>query len=483
MTLKDSILLPSQETLLQRLQHVSLYGQQLLVVTGAYGSGKTTLVTSLLNELDEFSSALVTCPKHSDCSEIRRKILVQLLSEPVFDDELPLPETLLRLSGALPQASCIVLDDAHYLPMEIIAECIVLSQLSIPGKSLSVALTTTADFFEDLVTQLPEQQQEILLSINIDPLTFQEREALYYTLLSRSEQVPFTPREIVKEQLAKQSGNPQEVVNLLELALHGEPDIPVSRQWNKLALVGGMILLSLVLGYVLLSTEDKGGDLQTLEKTVLEPELKPSFLYQYGERLLAGYFVVHQTLPVTSFEEIESLSETQVQVQEDATPEPTVSDDSEALTEKKIEPALSDSTNEASVIEEFKGLADIESTQLISAEIGEIRADNGEASSLPDRLNNEYIVTGYTLQLASVRQIKSLYNILERLQGETDIKVARYKQRWVVLFGHFDTSVLAHQKAEDIVEKYQLNAPWVRPWKNLVDYELQDSLPARDIPQ
>ncbi len=480
MTLKDSILLPSQETLLQRLQHVSLYGQQLLVVTGAYGSGKTTLVTSLLNELDEFSSALVTCPKHSDCSEIRRKILVQLLSEPVFDDELPLPETLLRLSGALPQASCIVLDDAHYLPMEIIAECIVLSQLSIPGKSLSVALTTTADFFEDLVTQLSEQQQDILLSINIEPLTFQEREALYYTLLSRSEQVPFTPREIVKEQLEKQSGNPQEVVNLLELALHGEPEIPVSRQRNKLALVGVMILLSFVLGYVLLSDEGEEVNLQTLEKTVLEPEPKPSFLYQYGERLLAGYFIVHQALPVTSFEEIESLSA--AQVQEDATPEPTVSGDSEPLTEKKIEPALSDSTNEASVIEEFKGLADIEPAQLISADIGEIEADSGEAGLLPDGLNNEHIITGYTLQLASVRQIKSLYNILEMLQGETDIKVARYKQRWVVLFGHFNTSVLAHKKAEDIVAKYQLNAPWVRSWKNLVDYELQDSLPARDIP-
>lgn len=475
MTLKDSILLPSQETLLQRLQHVSLYGQQLLVVTGAYGSGKTTLVTSLLNELDEFSSALVTCPKHSDCSEIRRKILVQLLSEPVFDDELPLPETLLRLSGALPQASCIVLDDAHYLPMEIIAECIVLSQLSIPGKSLSVALTTTADFFEDLVTQLPEQQQDILLSINIEPLTFQEREALYYTLLSRSEQVPFTPREIVKEQLEKQSGNPQEVVNLLELALHGEPDIPVSRQWNKLALVGVMILLSFVFGYVLLLDEGEEVNLQTLEKTVLEPEPKPSFLYQYGERLLGGYFIVHQTLPVASFEEIESLSE--AQVQEDATPEPTVISGSEPLTEKKVEPALSDSTNEASVIEEFKGLADIEPAQLISADIEEVVADSGETG-----LNNVHIVTGYTLQLASVRQIKSLYNILEMLQGETDIKVARYKQRWVVLFGHFNTSVLAHKKAEDIVEKYQLNAPWVRSWKNLVDYELQDSLPARDIP-
>ncbi len=480
MTLKDSILLPSQETLLQRLQHVSLYGQQLLVVTGAYGSGKTTLVTSLLNELDEFSSALVTCPKHSDCSEIRRKILVQLLSEPVFDDELPLPETLLRLSGALPQAACIVLDDAHYLPIEIIAECIVLSQLSIPGKSLSVALTTTADFFEDLVTQLPEQQQEILLSINIEPLTFQEREALYYTLLSRSEQIPFTPREIVKEQLEKQSGSPQEVVNLLELALHGEPEIAVSRQWHKMAVLGTLMFLCLVIGYLLLPTEEFGEVLRGPEKTVFEAEPKSSILYQYGERLMVGYFILHQTLPAIEAEDNRTLSEDNTH--ENVVQQSDVDETSDGSTIQPVEASSATSDDEEPSIEVFKGLDNIESTQLVSTGIQDRQDDKGLDSKLTERLNSELLTRGYTLQLANVREVNSLYNILNQLQGETDIKVARYKQRWVILLGHFSTSSLAHEKALDMVEKHQLNDPWIRSWKDLVDYELQDSLPTRDIP-
>jgi len=478
-TLKNSILLPSQETLLQRLQHVSLYGQQLLVVTGAYGSGKTTLVTSLLNELDEFSSALVTCPKHSDCSEIRRKILVQLLSEPVFDDEIPLPETLLRLSGALPQASCIVLDDAHYLPMEIIAECIVLSQLSIPGKSLSVALTTTADFFDDLVTQLPEQQQGVLLSINIESLSFQEREALYYTLLSRSEQVPFTPREIVKEQLQKQSGSPQEVVNLLELALHGEPEFPQSPRWHKMAIVGVLIFLCLLVGYLLLSKEEGREVIGGPEKTVFEVEPKSSILYQYGERLMAGYFILHQTLPVIDTKEERSPSE---EVAHETLVEGAdvseISNDSGKASEVAL--VTGTEVEEPTTIEVFKGLDNIESTQLSSSVI-EVKRDDKEPK-LTERLNSEQWITGYTLQLASVRKVKSLYNILNQLQGETGIKVARYKRRWIILLGQFPTSGLAHKKALNIVEKHQLNAPWVRSWKDLVDYELQDSLPARDIP-
>jgi len=479
-TLKDSILLPSQETLLQRLQHVSLYGQQLLVVTGVHGSGKTTLVTSLLNELDEFSSALVTCPKHSDCSEIRRKILVQLLSEPVFDDELPLPETLLRLSGALPQAACIVLDDAHYLPVEIIAECIVLSQLSIPGKSLSVALTTTADFFEDLVTQLPEQQQEILLSINIDPLSSQEREALYYTLLSRSEQVPFTPREIVKEQLEKQSGSPQEVVNLLELALHGEPEIPVSRQWHQIAMVGTLMFLCLVIGYLLLPTKEAVEVLRGPEKTVFEAEPKSSMLYQYGERLMTGYFILHQILPVIKAEDNRTLSGHDID--KGFLQAPDSYRYSEGADIRPAEAGSVTSDNEAASVEVFEGLDNIESTQVFSSGTQEDQDDKDLDSKRTERLNSEPLTTGYTLQLANVREVDSLYNILTQLQGETDIKVARYKQRWVILLGHFSTSVLAHEKVLAMVKKYQLNDPWIRSWKDLVDYELQDSLPARDIP-
>ena len=76
MSLTGSTLLPSQEALLNRLQHISLYGQQLIVLTGEEGAGKTTLVTALLTELEEFSSALVICPKYCDSAEIRRKILV-----------------------------------------------------------------------------------------------------------------------------------------------------------------------------------------------------------------------------------------------------------------------------------------------------------------------------------------------------------------------------------------------------------------------
>lgn len=469
MTFNDSILLPSQETLVQRLQHVSLYGQQLILVTGRRGSGKTRLITSLVNELEEFSSALVTCPKHCDSSEIRRKILIQLFSEPVFDDEIPLSETILRLVSAMPQASFIVLDDAHYLPMELVAECIVLSKLRLPGKTISLTLTCEQDFFDDLESQLPEGQKESLLSINIDPLLIQEREALYYTLLSRSEQDPFTPREIVRNQLEKQTGTPQEVVNLLELSLNGPTEKVVTNKWYKPVIVGVSMLFALSLGsYSLLSSSEVNGT-SSLALTVIEPDSESSAVSLYGERVLAGYFVLHQRLA-----DEREMPASQARV-----------------TEKQLSMSGADikriGATDGTEVATFHGLEDIELTGLDASELVASGLEASELGAADEDLPMEAVkqerrFTGYTLQLASVRQVKSLNNILAEIEGEQDIQLARHGERWVILLGHFKTLAAANEKSRELMKNYRLNPPWTREWKNLVEYELEEGLDANDIP-
>nr|WP_232847080.1 AAA family ATPase [Shewanella nanhaiensis] len=448
---------------MQRLQHVSLYGQQLLVVTGQNGSGKTRLITSLINELDDFSSALVLCPKHCDNSEIRRKILVQLLTDPVFDDETPLAETLLRFADSLPQSCFIVLDDAHHLSIELIAECIVLSQLSIAGKSISITLTSTEEFFYHLVEQLPETQQDNLLSINIEPLTAQEKEALYYTLLSRSEQAPFTPREIVRAQLEKQSGTPQEVVNLLELALHGkEGEAPKSAKYKWIISITLFLLLSLGT-YLLLSKEVRDENRSSPAKLVLDSSNEVNWLANYGGNLLEADFSAEQK------ESKAELASSKVDSVDDTLTQQTTS------IEPRSEPHQGEKVDESTSlvnqdgVEVFKGLGEIKTSQL------------PQKVSIEPKIE-PIALKGYTLQLASVKKQESLDNLLTRFSDESGIKVARYGEFWVVLLGEFSDINLARIKSKQIVSKYQLTAPWIRQWKDLSGYQVQDSIPARDIP-
>ena len=289
MTFQGSVLLPSQEALIQRMHHVASYSDQLLVLSGVSGSGKTTLVTGLATDFDESNAAFVICPMHADNAEIRRKILVQLISSHIFDDDIPLADTLMRLASTQTKPLHIIIDDAHLLPKALWAECIILNQIQCAGKNIAVTLTVPPAFLADLLPQLPEQLRRQILPISIEPLTMPEREALYQTLLRYSDQNPFTPREIVRSQLEKQTGTPQEVVNLLDKALHSPQEKTSSWMKYKAVMVTAVSML-LALG-IWLGVTQPFSEEQALETATFPAIDSPVFL-SYGQKILAPYFAL-----------------------------------------------------------------------------------------------------------------------------------------------------------------------------------------------
>ncbi|MEZ9198861.1 AAA family ATPase [Shewanella sp. 10N.286.54.B9] len=471
MSFTGSTLLPSQEALLNRLQHISLYGQQLIVLTGEEGAGKTTLVTALLTELEEFSSALVICPKYCDSAEIRRKILVQLLADPVFDDELPLPETMLRAAAALPSASCIVLDDAHYIPLEIWAECIVLSQMSFAGKTVNITMTCPVEFLNDVLQQLPVDQRQLLLPLDIDPIDSVEREGLYYTLLNRSEAQPFTPRDIVRNRLELQRGTPKEVVLLLELALNGDAEEALpSSKFKRPLMVAAITFVVLFLVWFFRESEQES---EPVTEVVFAgaPVLTSPFLADYGEQLLAEHFIVLEKNRLIEdkvgsdkifVSELESEQADKLHHSDVLAVEPLA--DSEEVMAEIVEPAASQT------IETFS--------------IKEIEAPtpSNQQKDITASINVQQKPThGYTLQLASVKRLDSLARTLDKIAQQDGVKVARYRSRWVVLLGEFVTLSEAREQSLKLTANGNISAPWIRKWQDLTEYELQDSVPTREI--
>ncbi|QYK01611.1 AAA family ATPase [Shewanella psychrotolerans] len=474
MTFQASILLPSQESLLHRLQHVVLYGQQLTVLTGDEGAGKTTIVTALVDELEGVSSALVTCPQHAESAEIRRKILVQLLSDPLFDDEVTLPETLVELSDSLPTSSHIVIDDAHYLPLEVWAECIILSQMLLTGKSISLTLTAPSSFLSELLTQLPESQHQLLLPMAIEPLPDVEREALYYSLLHRSEQTPFTPRDIVRDQLQQQQGLPSEVVTLLYLALHGKPEKVKSSPWLLFSIVTITLFFIALVGYFIIADDDSSHF--TPEQTVSSVRASQDN-YAYGEALLFPYFSQRQQWAI-----IEPVGVEAIDI------------DNKSEVDGNADLALNDAANKqqgldkpsnknASVINEENRADNVEVFAVTASELPTEKASQlGVVEDKPSTsVSVEHPSSGYTLQLASVKKLESLDEIIDKLESTKEMQVARYKQRWVILYGQYESQEQARNEAKRLQQEMGLQLPWLRMWADLSQYQLQQELPNREI--
>ncbi|WP_417761179.1 AAA family ATPase [Shewanella sp.] len=460
----DELLLPSQEALIQRLTHLASYGQQLVLLRGVKGSGKTSLLTALANELDNRNLSLVSCPQHVSEQEIRRKIIMQLLPDPLFDDEVSLADTLLRFTANLQQPIHILIDDADHLPLALWAELLLLTQLHCAGYPITITASVSASFAQQLQHQLPAAQRALLLPITIPALNMAEREGLYQTLLTRSQQRTFTPRKIIGPKLAEQSGTPAEVLALLALALHGTPAEPRKLPWIKWLLSSvGLLLFGCVLAWYLLRANTP---LPTVpqSQTVLA-QVSP--LLTYAERLLEPAALAP---PLTGLALLEAL------------PMPVeVADDQLDSADASLP---SSNAEDSDLLKDARSVADVATAEVSSdkpATAATIVGAKGTEQAKPaatDSAKNSHLSvlprTGYTLQLASVQSRASLQPILAQLADEPYI-ICRHQQWWVVFVGNYSQRKDASAAMKKFTTK-GFSEPWLRAWKDIQDYQPQSRI-------
>ncbi|GGP56971.1 ATPase AAA [Shewanella algicola] len=461
MTTSGLLLLPTQEALVQRLQHITSYSEQLLVLCGEKGAGKSTLSAALASELDDYNSALIICPQHADSAEIRRKILVQLISAPIFDDERPLMDTVLRVQSSLKKPLHIIIDDADYLPKDIWAECILLSQIQCAGKSVAVTMTVEPSFWRTLMADLTDETRALLLQVNIEPLPSAERDGLYQSLLLRSQKTPFIPREIIHKQLEKQNGTPKEVVELLTLALEapeeGTQSKPFAVRVATYFFFIAIVLSTIWFAYQYTSLTDVPASTQelTVEQTAQRQKAN-QYLLDYAKQDLAGYFEQRQFSQIKKAANEQANALIQQQVEAELT-----------LEVEAVEPEIMPEDNHADI--EVNSSLDGLSFQ------GELPKAQAQAVSQPSQIverdNTPAKIKGFTLQLVSVHDKSSLSPILTKLAQEKQVYVMSHQQRFVIFLGDFNTAPEASTKAKQIQTEYRLAAPWVRKWADLTEYK------------
>lgn len=461
MTTSGLLLLPTQEALVQRLQHITSYSEQLLVLCGDKGAGKSTLSAALASELDDYNSALIICPQHADSAEIRRKILVQLISAPIFDDERPLMDTVLRVQSSLKKPLHIIIDDADYLPKDIWAECILLSQIQCAGKSVAVTMTVEPHFWRTLMADLTDDTRTLLLQVNIEPLPSAERDGLYQSLLLRSQKTPFIPREIIHKQLEKQQGTPKEVVELLTLALEAPAvDLQNKSLTAKVAAYFAVATIALSVIWIIyhytLPTDTPVSAPELTVEQAAQRQNANQFLFNYGKQNLAEYFEQRQWLVTKNTAKQQANALIQQQVEADLAVEAEV-------VELDVVPA--DNHTDVEVISSLDGLS-------FQGKLPKAQAQAvSQPSKIIERDNTPAKIKGFTLQLVSVNDKSSLSPILAKLAQEKQVYVMSHQQRFVIFLGDFNTAPEASTKAKQIQTEYGLAAPWVRKWADLTEYK------------
>ncbi|WP_394129270.1 AAA family ATPase [Shewanella maritima] len=485
------LLLPSQESLLQRIAHVVSFSEQVAVVSGDAGSGKSTLVTALASEMDEYNCALVVCPLHADSAEIRRKILIQLINSPIFDDEVSLLDTVSRLQQKLQKPLHIIIDDAHLMPLDIWAECILLSQVHCANRPVAITVTVSEGYWSQLIVQLPENFRQWMMQMSIDALPLAEREGLYQSLLLRSGANPFISRDIIRDRLAKQTGTPQEVLDQLQLALSPQEEPKKTwlnwlNKWSVGLSVSVAVMVSVIAGWFYVSKSVKQVDVVETRALTVEESQKRDAAIKYLHQVGLGH--------VTASKQIVSRNEVDSNKLEINKEKQSINQ-SHMFVEQRVVPLVSTENNvtlphieEKQVQDELLEDSEVIKNKLVPQTDGKPTTQSSERGAVPKptvelnqvaELSNfaeteqeQLTMQGFTLQLANVSQRKSLSSFYSQLSEEQDLIVSQYKNSYVLFLGQFATRAQAKDKAIELQKIHGFAIPWVRNWDDLTEYKI-----------
>lgn len=193
--------LDSQTQLLSRIQFLTRFSSNLIQITGREGSGKTWLAQRYLELWAEnCKQALLLChPAQSD-SQHRSIILKQLVSQPVFNDQDPLLQSLEHMLGGSPLKLLLVVDDAHLLSPALIAELWALVQKAQaePGWQVNVLLFSQCGRLDKYLSQVSHGQGMAPLELEITDLTEQEVQT-FVEVMFASEQLDANGRRVLRE--------------------------------------------------------------------------------------------------------------------------------------------------------------------------------------------------------------------------------------------------------------------------------------------
>tara|TARA_R110001583_G_scaffold6499_2_gene32827 strand:+ start:14710 stop:16506 length:1797 start_codon:yes stop_codon:yes gene_type:complete len=251
------ISLPSQLQLVERLQHLIYLSSSLIFVSGAAGSGKSTLTENLSNLLpSDLQQVYISLTNVPTATKLRQQIISQLFDKALFNAEDKLLDSIIRLqqTESRSQNRLIIIDNANNLPADFIIElCELFSDTDFAqNNTLNVLLLademTNQQYLEYIETHLVSRIGSLLnhIELTLPALSSQEANGLLQHNFQQVDyQAKLQHQDALNKQLKLCHGNPQKIIKLADDLSQGLLE-PITHSWIRTRLPAILLMLFLV---------------------------------------------------------------------------------------------------------------------------------------------------------------------------------------------------------------------------------------------
>ncbi|MCW8995855.1 MAG: AAA family ATPase [Psychromonas sp.] len=249
MVVRQLIALPSQQLLIDRLQHMIYLSSSLIFVSGAQGAGKSTLIEQLSNSLqDDVQEVFIQLNEQLSDSQIRQQIIVQLYDKPLFDDQDSLFSSIALLQEKYNRdvPRLIILDNAQYLSTDLLAELseLIAQKYRILRNEVNVLLLADGNSTQQMLLSL--NQACTCLEFKLEALSRDEAKRLLSHIFKQAGyQHQIQNQDALLKQLTACAGIPEKIIVLAEKIIAGEL-VSCEPSWLKTRLPAFALMLFLL---------------------------------------------------------------------------------------------------------------------------------------------------------------------------------------------------------------------------------------------
>ncbi|WP_394249236.1 SPOR domain-containing protein [Vibrio profundi] len=493
--------LESQIELLERLQLLTNFGSNLVTVGGKLGSGKSWLAQRYLEAwVPEKNQCLLLCHPSQDDLQRRSTILSQIVSDPLFNQQDSLADSLDRLLDGELCDVVIVVDDAHQLTEALVSELwmLVLEAQTKPEWTINVVLFSESGNLDSLLTRLSYGQEHKPVDLEIDDLTSIEALQFFESLVVRY--VEDDAEKRVRSAFKKTNPIPGELMALGELKV--EKRIIIRSIIGSPATIAILVALLLVViggGYWWMlnqpSAEDKAQALiAPIEQTVI-PTFETAVSEADASLTMVGDVdeASDSALMDPSYQgaDDDSASLPPAVVGDTASVGSVEQDQQRVVITSDVVDALLDDkpkSVDTSAID-----AAVEENTILSAEVNISEPVTNETEVMPDAKAEEALVKeseeaekptttitfsfareelkalsprGYTLQLGAMTSLEDVQSFIEKYNIKNEVRIyptVRNDAEWfIITYRDYPTIQVARDAVESLPEALRSLGPWAK---------------------